>query len=187
MTAVFVLLNMVLFLPMAISGEDYPVVAGYGWGYVSSGSMEPALSEMDLVITKAQDAYETGDIVVYRSSDADKGTDGTAAPIVHRIVSVSGSTFTAKGDANTKNDAPAKTSDIFGKVVCVIRGAGAVIVLLQEPYIWLAVVSFLMILQTYAYVTDTRADRKTIAKGEGGCRAKEGGTAVPESNEHIQQ
>ena len=107
-----------------LAGNAVPMPFGYGASVVLSGSMEPALSVGDLLIVREQDAYETGDIVVYQS--------GTM-PVVHRIVSISGETAITRGDANNASDAPFPAAAIKGEVVAAIPLIGYLIWALKTP------------------------------------------------------
>lgn len=107
-----------------LAGNAVPMPFGFGASVVLSGSMEPALSVGDLLIIQEQDAYETGDIVVYQSG---------AMPVVHRIVDISGETVTTRGDANNVNDAPVSAAAIKGEVIAVIPLIGYLIWALKTP------------------------------------------------------
>ena len=84
--------------------------------WVSGESMEPTLSNHDLVVARHHDRYELGDVIVYRVPG-----DSLAAGemVVHRIVggdAVNG--FVTRGDNRTSNDPWLPTSaDVLGEVV----------------------------------------------------------------------
>ena len=107
-----------------LTGDALPMPLGFGASVVLSGSMEPALSVGDLLIVRAQEAYEPGDIVVYQS--------GTM-PVVHRIVDIRDGTVTTRGDANNASDAPFPADAIKGAVIAVIPWIGYGIWALKTP------------------------------------------------------
>jgi signal peptidase len=84
--------------------------------WVSGESMEPTLSNHDLVVARHHDNYEIGDVIVYRVPG-----DGLAAGemVVHRIVggdAVNG--YLTRGDNRTSNDPWLPTAaDVLGEVV----------------------------------------------------------------------
>ena len=109
--------NIYLWNARNLTGNAMPMPFGVGAAVVLSGSMEPELSVNDLVLVRASESYETGDIVVYQSG-------GTL--VIHRIVAIDGETVTARGDANNADDAPIPLSDIQGKLMFSIPAVGAV-------------------------------------------------------------
>ena len=48
----------------SLTGNVLPMPFGYGGAVVLSGSMEPTIAVDELIIVKAEDGYEVGDIVV---------------------------------------------------------------------------------------------------------------------------
>lgn len=106
-------------------GVRAPTVFGFSTAAVATGSMAPAIDAGDLIVTRAQDGYEVGDVVTYLAAD---GTSTT-----HRIIAKSGGTYTMKGDANTAPDPAVGESAIVGKVVCTLPGLGAAVTFLQSP------------------------------------------------------
>lgn len=113
--AVMIGINVFALNASRLAGNAVPMPFGFGASVVLSGSMEPTLSVGDLLIVKAQDGYETGDIVVYQS--------GTM-PVVHRIVDMDGETVTTRGDANNANDEAFPLAAIKGKVIAAIPLVG---------------------------------------------------------------
>lgn len=109
----------------APEGAYTPVVFGYSWAVVLSGSMEPALSVDDLVISKAQEQYAVEDIVTFYSG---KGL------VTHRITGQADGGFITKGDANNVEDAGILSqSQIVGKVVYTIPNVGPAIEYVKSP------------------------------------------------------
>ena len=107
-----------------LTGNAVPMPFGFGASVVLSGSMEPALSVGDLLIVRAQDGYEKGDIIVYQSG---------STPVVHRIVSISDEAVITRGDANNANDEPFPISAIKGRVVAVVPVVGYLVWALKSP------------------------------------------------------
>ena len=69
----------------SLTGNVLPMPFGYGGAVVLSGSMEPTIAVDELIIVKAEDGYEVGDIVVYQAG---------RILVVHRIVALDGETVT---------------------------------------------------------------------------------------------
>lgn len=101
-----------------------PMPLGFGLSTVLTGSMEPAISEGDLLIVRAKNEYQIGDIVVYQQGKTS---------IVHRITNISEETVTTQGDANNTSDTPFHISQIKGKVIAVIPAIGALLWALKTP------------------------------------------------------
>ena len=108
----------------SLTGNTMPMPFGVGGAVVLSGSMEPAISVDDLIIVKAADSFEVGDVIVYQSGKI---------PVVHRIVAMDGETVTTRGDANNTDDNPVELSQVKGRVVAVIPYVGKLVRLLKTP------------------------------------------------------
>lgn len=107
-----------------LTGNALPMPFGIGGAVVLSGSMEPAISVDELILFKAADAYEVGDVVVYQSGKM---------PVVHRIVAMDGESVTTRGDANNTEDSPVALSQVKGKVIAHIPHVGKMVRLLKTP------------------------------------------------------
>lgn len=109
-----------------------PISGNFKVKVVKSGSMEPAIHTGGIVVIKPSQTYKVGDIITF-------GPDTkTQIPTTHRIVSIAGSgsqqMFTTKGDANDAEDpAPAKLSDVKGKVVLTVPYLGFVLDFAKKP------------------------------------------------------
>lgn len=104
---------------------QYPTVFGFSSAVVVSGSMEPALSVNDLIVTQAQTDYAPGDIVSFASG---------STLVTHRIVQENPDGFVTQGDANNATDIqPVAPEQIVGKVVLSIPAVGIVLGYLQTP------------------------------------------------------
>ena len=117
-TIVLRLLALVLFAtcwwllaPTSLGGQNTYVVT-------DGVSMQPGLTEGDLVIARRPDDYEVGDVALYRSAIL-------GVPVLHRIVEESADGFTLRGDNNSwlDPDRP-QLSDMQGKQVATIPQFG---------------------------------------------------------------
>ncbi len=109
-------------------GRQMPVVFGYSFAVVVSGSMEPEIQINDVVVTKSQKNYYEKDIITFCDTK-------TGDYVTHRIILVSeDGTFLTKGDANDTDDKLAIPKEaVVGKVVTVLHGAGNIIRKMQSP------------------------------------------------------
>lgn len=108
----------------SLTGNVLPMPFGYGGAVVLSGSMEPTIAVDELIIVKAEDGYEVGDIVVYQAG---------RILVVHRIVALDGETVTTRGDANNVDDGAVALSQVKGKVIAHIPHVGKIVRLLKTP------------------------------------------------------
>jgi signal peptidase I len=97
-----------------------------GFVMVSGRSMEPALESDDLVVTRKQQSYRTGDVVAFRVGDG---------LVIHRIVGGdSDSGFVMKGDNKGGADPWHPTDkDIIGKQWIHLPGKGRWLEWAREP------------------------------------------------------
>lgn len=98
---------------------NYPMAA------ITSGSMWPVLKTGDLVFIKGvenQSQIQLKDIIVFRNRTTNTLT-------IHRVVNLSETKITTKGDANFSEDTPINFSDVIGKTL-VWRGGP-----LHVPYL----------------------------------------------------
>lgn len=103
-----------------------------GYVLVSGRSMEPTLSNGDLVVSQRQDAYAKGDVIVYRVPE---GELGAGAFVIHRIVGGSGRAgYVTRGDNRRSNDLwRPKPRDVAGKLRVHLPRAGHALVWLRAP------------------------------------------------------
>ena len=115
--SIIAIINIVMFFQYRVLHATVPTFFGYSYVNILSGSMEPTLSIGDMAICKEQDAYATGDAVLYQ----DKGY-----LVLHRIVEVNeDGTFVMRGDANNVDDETAiSQSNVYGKMVYSFNGLG---------------------------------------------------------------
>ncbi len=109
-------------------GKQMPVVFGFSFAVVVSGSMEPEIKINDVVIVKSQKNYKERDIITFCDTL-------TGDYVTHRIILASeDGTFLTKGDANNTDDKLAIPKEaVVGKVIAVLPGAGNIIRKMQTP------------------------------------------------------
>ena len=129
-----------------IVGNRLPMPFGYGAAVVLSGSMEPEISEGDLIIVRETNTFTSNEVVVY---------DDTESLVVHRVVDINGEIVTTKGDANPVADEPIHISAVKGAVVVVIPFAGKLVDFLKTP-----IGTFLIIAAAIALVEVPRRREK---------------------------
>lgn len=125
-----------------LTGDQMPMPFGYGASVVLSGSMEPELSVGDLLIVKAAEDYEPGDIVVYQT--------GRMA-VVHRILEIGEEFAVTKGDANTAPDEPIALTAIKGSVIRVIPLVGYGVWALKTPLGVIITIVLAVLLVEFSY------------------------------------
>lgn len=114
--AIVILLFIIILKVVTLANKkNYLDFFGYSIFNVATGSMEPTISENDIILTKKQKNYKVGDIVTYEKN---------GSYITHRIVEINNSGIVAKGDANNTTDAPIKRGVIIGKVIKIIKNGG---------------------------------------------------------------
>ncbi len=135
---VFLILVLIIFsrVKMMVSGKEYFDVFGYSIFNVATGSMEPAISQNDIIIVKEEKSYELNDIVTFRSDNA---------YVTHRVISKSGNSLITKGDANNAKDVSIKQEDVIGRVVKVIKQGGVWQQIFTSPTIIIMIFVTLML------------------------------------------
>ena len=121
--------NTACYIKGHMTGEQCPLVFGFGSAVVISGSMEDTIPLLSMVILQEKDQYHVDDIVVY---------EGNTYCVTHRIIDIQtdeqGQTWvTAKGDFNSKADDPIRYERIIGKVLFWIPGVGYIQQFMQKP------------------------------------------------------
>lgn len=108
-----------------LAGAEPPAIFGYSVAVVASGSMEPALSVDDLIVSHRQADYAVGDIITFRSG---------GSLTTHRVTAVTEAGYGTRGDANNADD-PAVTPPeaVVGRVVAVVPGLGRFLAALKTP------------------------------------------------------
>jgi len=112
-----------------------------GVAVVISNSMEPILSVNDLIVTKKQDSYSVGDIVVYRSNNE---------LIIHRIVRIEQEKIVTKGDSNDYEDKPINLNKVCGKLNFSIPNVGAIVSFFKSKYGIFSVITLVICMFIYS-------------------------------------
>lgn len=151
--SVFLVLVLIIVakVKMMFSGKDYFELFGYSVFTVATGSMEPAISQNDVIIVKKEKEYEVNDIATFVSDKAF---------ITHRIISISGHEFVTKGDANNAKDAIIKDTDIIGKVVHIFRNGAVWQKVLTSP---LTIAMIFMTLILFDFAFSYKGNKKKLA------------------------
>ncbi len=109
-----------------------PTALGGSASYVltQGESMLPTFEPGGLVITRASDSYQVGDVVAYRNRQLD-------SVVLHRIVAEDDGRFVLQGDNNDFLDGyRPSAADMVGKAWYELPGAGSIVRLVQEPLIF---------------------------------------------------
>ncbi len=109
-----------------VLGDQMPMPFGIGASVVLSGSMEPTLSENDLLIVRETEELYVGQVIVFQSG---------RSLTVHRIIELDGDSLTTQGDANNTLDDPITRDMVKGEVVLAIPYVGILIKLIKEPLV----------------------------------------------------
>lgn len=121
----------ILFLIVTASGivfAYFDIPGGLKLYTVQSGSMEPAIKTGSLVINRAADNYQTGDIITYKA-EKDRDIHNPRYTTTHRIINIKeedGTIFyETQGDANEAPDIEFVARDlVLGKTVLSIPYLG---------------------------------------------------------------
>ena len=131
-----------------LKGDVLPMPFKYGMAVVLTGSMEPRLSEDDLIIIKETNDYKIDDIVVFQ----DRYT-----LVVHRIISIDGDTVITKGDANDSEDAPIKIDQIKGEVIKDYANVGKIVKAVKSPAGVIVLIAGAVILLRLSYKKENQS------------------------------
>lgn len=126
---------------------------------VSGDSMEPVLSDGDLVVLQEQDEYVIGDIVTF---PVPQGEIGAGTLVIHRIVDTEGEAFVPQGDNRDRVDEWRPTADeVRGSLWVHIPSGGQVLMKALQPPIIAAVAGGLFTMWVL-----TREPKKSKDTGE---------------------
>lgn len=117
-------MKLYMFNANSIVGNQLPMPFGYGMLVVMSGSMEPTISQGNLIIVNEPEEYEVDDVVVFQ--------DGSML-VTHRIIEMSGNEVVTQGDANNVTDVPIDISAIRGNVIETLPGVGNIVLFFMSP------------------------------------------------------
>jgi len=140
-----VILCIIIFLINLIlwdtSNSKISIFNKVGVAIVVSDSMEPVLSVNDLIMTKKQESYSVGDIIVYKSNNE---------LIIHRIVRVDQEKIVTKGDANDYEDKPINLNKVCGKLNFSIPNVGAIVSFFKSKYGIFSVITLVICMFIYS-------------------------------------
>lgn len=141
----------VLFAPVQFGGTaSYVIIAG--------ASMEPALHQGDLVITRVAQTYAVGDVTAYAHPKV--------GPVIHRIIEREGAHYTLQGDNNEWIDSYRPVNaEILGKSWLHIPGAAEKLLWLRTP-IGLTLLSLSIGIMFLVTIANRNERQKEIPKQE---------------------
>lgn len=117
--------NLYIITARLVFNDDPPKIFGFAQVIVISGSMQPTIDVGDMLIIQEKSSYSTNDIVTFHWSKS---------LVTHRVIEANDIEVVTKGDANNVADEPIPLSDIEGKVVVRIPGAGDIVLFLRTPF-----------------------------------------------------
>jgi len=120
----FILINAIFIIRGLTSGQEMPMVFGYGKAVVATGSMEPAIAPGDMIIFHEQENYKVGDIVVFEAENF----------VTHRIIETTENGFITQGDANNTDDGEILREQMIGKVVLIVPKVGYAVDFVKSPF-----------------------------------------------------
>ena len=154
LVAAIVGINVYTLNAASLAGDAVPMPFGVGAAVVLSGSMEPELSEGDLLFIAERESYGVGDVVVFQ--------DGRMA-VTHCIVSIDGETAVTRGDANNADDQPINVSQIKGEVVAAIPLVGFVVNAVKTPVGTLGIIALALLLLERSFRAEKQKDEAELA------------------------
>lgn len=146
-----VAVGLVFLAPLQVGGRTaYVITTGV--------SMEPTFHDGDLVLTRTQDTYEVGDIVLYHAAELGRN-------VLHRIVAVDGERFVLQGDNNGYRDPEHPTADqIRGVAWVLLPGVGRTLEWLRHP-LALAAIAFVVVFGLFAGGREVTRRRRPAKDG----------------------
>ncbi len=160
-TALLVLAALVIgfgiynFNAKTLVGDKLPMPFGIGLSVVLTGSMEPSLSEGDLVVVRRTDELREGQIIVYQE-------DGLL--VIHRIKRLGEETVITQGDANNTEDDPIPRSAVKGELLFRIPGIGRAFQLLRHPAVMLSLLALALLLTEISFRRGRSEDREDLGR-----------------------
>ena len=118
------------FLPLDLVQTDF--LPSVDVKIVQSGSMEPAIPTGSLVLVKAEERYQTDDVITFTTRGV------SDVPTTHRVVrdalQAGDLVYYTKGDANNDIDPePVRPENIIGKVVFSVPYLGYLLDFARQP------------------------------------------------------
>ncbi len=130
-----------------------PMPFGFGTSVVLSGSMEPTLSVNDLVVIRAADRYDVGDVVVYQTGHS---------LVIHRIVRLEDGAVVTRGDANNAEDDAVELSAVKGRMVLAVPFVGLLVRLMQSVPGTLIVIALAVFLMNRSWKKEREEDNRQL-------------------------
>lgn len=135
------------------NGVKQPMILGYGFAVVETGSMEPNVPTGSLVVIHKTNEYSVGDVITYE--------DYRGMSITHRVKSIENGIVVTQGDANESADMPFTEDVIVGKVEMVVPKLGSIIKVLKTPWVVTVLVGAVVIVIAWGFVARVFRKRKT--------------------------
>lgn len=108
----------------------------------TGASMEPGISQGDIVFLRKAASYQVGDVVAYRSEALDR-------IVLHRIVAIRGDRLVTRGDNNEWDDSEQPSLDhVVGRRWFRVPGLGGPVARLWNPLpaaVLIAVATYLLV------------------------------------------
>lgn len=166
---------MILVVLIVIAGliglSTVNIPGGYNLYVVQSGSMEPAIKRMGVVVVQPVDEYKEGDIITIQESPNSNVT------VTHRIFEIEntdeGKLYTLKGDANEDPDGEKRTEgSILGKVIFTVPYLGYPVSFAktQTGFILLVIIPAVIII--YSEVLSIKNEVQKIIRRRKGVKKK---------------
>ncbi len=168
--AAFALLTITM-VAMKAGGNGQPLIGGYGFGRVITGSMETTIPTGSFVLVHETEASEINveDVIMFYSNDP---SFPEGYPVTHRVIEITQNDgrffFITKGDANSSADEyPASEDDIVGKVVFSSAWIGKIIEFSQKPFIY-PILILLLAADLVVNIVIVTSQAKTLKEQENG-------------------
>lgn len=131
------------FVELKILHKPYSSFLGYTVFEVASGSMEPTISQYDIVVVRLGSEIDKNDIITFEQDNA---------YVTHRVIDIQGDYLITKGDANNSKDTPIFRKKSLGKVVKVLKNLGKWKRVLGTPKVLIGI-TLSLFLFTFAFST----------------------------------
>lgn len=123
---------------------------------VSGNSMEPTMSDGDLVMLRERPGYDIGDIITF---EVPAGEPGGGTLVIHRVVDTDGDTFVPQGDNRDKVDDWRPTREtIRGSLFLHVPRGGEILMTALQPTLLAALAGGGATM--WVLLRDPRTDRK---------------------------
>lgn len=109
-----------VFLEVKLLLKPYPELFGYIFYLQNESDMSPDFEAQDIVIVKKDDAYKSGDIVLYFDSKDSKYK-------VHFVVSADDKSIVTKSAEQSVNNVPVSKDNVLGRAVGKVLFMGAIV------------------------------------------------------------